>query len=214
MPRYYKPRCNEAKKKFKGLDINNPDDNLITDRLTKTRLILLDAIKNSYDDVLQQHFTLRLPDDYSGAYTIEELYGRFSVQLDNLWRKKGNRRKLHYISCIEIEKAKNEHIHFMTFVDSHSNRASGVKLIIQQAWEYALTSQQVIDDVLVEVNEYNSGLAHYSRGSMRSGLEKIALSIPKDDDAALNEAMYWASYLCKHRAGTPLFRFRSSQLKK
>ncbi|WP_166115296.1 hypothetical protein, partial [Pseudoalteromonas sp. Z9A5] len=78
---------------YKLLPVNNNIDdngkgNLIENRLSKTHSVIMDALEHCYAEVIQQHFTITLPVDYSNTYTIEQLYKRFKDQLDRDWRKK------------------------------------------------------------------------------------------------------------------------------
>lgn len=202
---------------YKQLPVNNHIDkygkgNLIENRLRKAHSVIMDALDYCYDDVIQQHFTITLPVDYSNTYTIEQLYKKFKDQLDRDWRKKDKRRrKLHYIATIEIEKAKHQHIHFMTFTDSNRNRHSGVRRLIIKAWRHALTSIVIKDDAPVELNEFIDGLIEYKRDK-KDNLEHYQHLIDKSNKGSIEEAMFWASYLCKNRGGTALDKFKASQL--
>lgn len=199
---------------YKGLTVNNhivnDKGNLIENRLSKTYSVLCSAIEHAYSKVIQQHFTLTLPTDYSNSYTIEQLYKRFKDQLDRDWRRDNKkRRKLHYIATIEIEKSKNAHIHFMTFADSNRNQHGGVTMLVESAWKHALTSEIVIDDNPVTVCEYKKGLIEHKRDTYL-GLDRYQHLIDKNNLESIEQAMFWASYLCKNRNGTKLDKFKAS----
>ena len=201
---------------YKDLPVNNHirdgKGNLIENRLSKTYLVLCSAIGHAYSKVIQQHFTLTLPTDYSNSYTIELLYKRFKDKLDRDWRKDNNkRRKLHYIATIEIESSKNAHIHFMTFTDSNRNQHRGVTMLVEAAWKHALTSE--IDDNPVAVCEYKSGLIEHKRDTYL-GLDRYQHLIDKNDLESIEQAMYWASYLCKNRGKSKLDKFKASNASK
>ncbi|MGJ8486268.1 YagK/YfjJ domain-containing protein [Pseudoalteromonas sp. SYSU M81236] len=204
---------------YNTLAVNNSLDkngtgNLIEKRLSKTYLTIASALEYCYSSVLQQHFTITLPDDFPAEIDIKDLYKRFKDKLDRDWRLNNNkRRKLFYIATIEKEKSKKCHIHFMTFTDSNVNTAIGVINLIEEAWKHAINHQFIVNDDLLDLELYKKGLVHYKTNE-EYGIEKYQHLINKHNFESISQAMFWASYLCKNRKGTDLDKFKSSSVSK
>jgi hypothetical protein len=173
LPLYYKNST------YQDLSINNPLTNILTKRIKATYHVVVNCT-NDHVSTLQTHNILKLPSDYSIGFTDSELISLFMKKLKKSWNT-DNRGKFHYAWCKEVEKGKGAHWHFMSLVDSNKSQNYYINNLVADCWERTLQPQN-----------YKKGLVH------RAGHRTFR----NNDIQQIDDALYWASYLCKLRKGS------------